>query len=119
MKAKIHLQKIQATTLIGFRNHEKKAKQPLIVDAVIEIDIHQIKKNDSIESSVDYSKIVQEIIRYIETSHFQLLESLTYFLANHLLTTFQIESVWLKVNKPLATSGLSDVSIEYFEKCCK
>lgn len=118
MQAKIHLKKIKVMTLIGVRSYEKKIKQPLLIDVNFELDINSSQENDCLDSTIDYSLFTQKIIEYVEDSTFHLLETLVANLADHLLTTFPINSIHLVIHKPNALKDLADVSIEYFKKGC-
>ncbi|MCH9632162.1 MAG: hypothetical protein S4CHLAM6_04910 [Chlamydiae bacterium] len=116
MLAKIHLKKLKANAIIGAYKIERDEKQPLVIQACIEVDIEEGTRTDDINSTVNYSKVAREIIKISEATEFNLLESFVVHLAKRILEKFEIISIKLIVEKPYATKGLSDISIEYFLK---
>ena len=116
MQAKIHIKDIKVDVIIGVHKIERREKQPLIIQACIEVDVQEAVNTDNINSAVNYAEVVQEIIDVSEATEFNLLESFAAHLAKKLLKKFKLISIGLIINKPFATKGISDISIECFLK---
>lgn len=114
MEAKIHLEQIKVNTTIGAHAIEQTRPQPLILDVSFTLNIQKAASTDRIEDTVNYSEMTKYIIEETQKTSFHLLESLASFLAQKILEKFPLINVHLKINKPLATKGLANISIEHF-----
>lgn len=118
MQVKVHLKQIKVNAIIGIKKKERQEKQPLIIDASFELDVQKSSLSDCIEDTVDYSLVAQTISRIASQTEFNLLETFLTQLAQQLFSHFHICNLHLIVQKPLATQGLAQVSMEYFQPSC-
>lgn len=108
----IKIQNIRAEALIGIYPQEREEKQPIIVDIEFATDAEKIANSDNIEAAVNYRSVSEHITQHIESSEYQLIETLAHQLATNVQTTFQIPWLRLTVQKPQAMSAENqDISI--------
>jgi len=98
---------------IGILEHERRAMQPLHVDAEIDVDITRSVDDDDIHSVLDYRRLREAIVEECTHSHVNLIETLTERVAARLLADFaEIRSVRLRISKPMAFSDCAAVGVE-------
>ena len=85
---------------LGILAHEKKAPQPIQVDAELNLGPQPLlPQNDDIHHVLDYRKVRQIIINECTAEHVNLLESLIGKLANRLLQLPSVLGVRVKIVK--------------------
>src|SRR4051812_5159431 len=100
---KILIKDLQVQGVIGIHPHERIAKQRLIVNLILLCDISACGRSDYIGDTVDYSKVVQKVLDYGETSQLLTLEAFATGVAKICLYDFDaIKEVTVKVDKPAA-----------------
>ena len=104
----------------GVLPEENTLGQKFLVSMEIEAKINQnlidASAFDKIESTIDYSKVCQDIKSFMENHTFKLIETATIGLAQMVMKEYnQVKSVKVKVKKPWAPIGLplDTVSFEY------
>jgi dihydroneopterin aldolase len=107
----IYIHSIKLPALIGCLPHEKKSPQTLIIDIDIIKDLKKAAQTDDIKHTINYANIVEEIQRFVQQSHFELIETLAEHLAQLLLTKYPIESVTLKIQKPEAIANVPNIGV--------
>ncbi|HXF57671.1 MAG TPA: dihydroneopterin aldolase [Actinomycetota bacterium] len=93
---------IRAQGRHGVNPEERVEPQEFVVDvdAWVEVEV------DSIEGTVDYRRIAEVVRRTVETTSFQLLESLARAVAEALLELEPVLQVDVAVHKPRAARSL-------------
>jgi dihydroneopterin aldolase len=100
---------------IGILEHERRATQPLHIDAEIDVDITRRVDDHDIHSVLDYRQIRDVIVAECTHSHVNLIETLTDQVAARLLADFpDIRAVRLRISKPMAFSDCAAVGVEIF-----
>jgi len=98
---------------IGILEHERRATQPLHVDAEIDVDITRPVDDHDIHSVLDYRRLREAIVAECTHSHVNLIETLTEQVAARLLADFkEIRTVKLRISKPMAFSDCAAVGVE-------
>lgn len=106
------MDEIRISNLVIFARHgvyeeEAVLGQKFVVSAVLETDIRKPGLSDSLDQTVNYGEVSQEITRFMTQNRFQLIEACVEQLAEHLLFTFPfIRRVTLEIQKPWAPVGL-------------
>ena len=111
MKDKIYIKNLVIETIIGIFDWEREVKQKVSIDMEFEFDCTKAAKNDSIEDTLNYKDITKRVIKYVEESQFQLIETLAENIANLIKSEFGVERVKLRVSKPGALRFSDDVGI--------
>ncbi|SPU48969.1 dihydroneopterin aldolase [Bordetella trematum] len=98
---------------IGILEHERRATQPLHVDAEFDIDITRNVDDQDIHSVLDYRRLREAIVQQCTQAHVNLIETLSEQVAERLLTDFaEIRALRLRISKPMAFSDCNAVGVE-------
>ena len=110
------MDEIRITDLTVFANHgvyeeEAVLGQKFLISAVMEADIRKPGLTDSLDNTINYGEVSQEITRFLTKNRFQLIEACAEQLAEHLLftcplirrITLEIKKPWAPVHLPLDT----------------
>ena len=76
------------------------------------MDITEASKDDDVEKTINYSALSEDIIQFIDDSSYGTIEALIEALADKILKNFDIESVWLRIEKPNAVPQADSVGVE-------
>ncbi len=98
----IHIQGIEAEVHIGVSPQERAFPQPLKLSLTLGTSFTAAVLWDDLTKTIDYAEISKFVIHFIETSHFNLLETLAEKLSESLFLTFSIETLKLVIDKPKA-----------------
>jgi len=100
---------------IGILEHERRATQPLHIDAEIDVDIQRQVDDHDIHTVLDYRQIREAIVEECTQAHVNLIETLTEQVADRLLRDFaEIRAVRIRISKPMAFSDCAAVGVETF-----
>ena len=98
---------------IGILEHERRATQPLHIDAEIDVDIRHTVDDHDIHSVLDYRALREAIVQECTHTHVNLIETLTEQVAARLLADFEdIRAIRLRISKPMAFSDCAAVGVE-------
>jgi len=111
MKDIIYIRNLRVQAIIGIFGWERKVRQEVSIDLEISFDCKKAAKTDAIESTIDYKAITKGIIAYVESSSFQLQESLAEGIASLVKEKYGVESLKLRVSKPGALRHADDVGV--------
>lgn len=108
---RVFIENLTVETVIGIFDWEREIRQAVSLDLEMEFDIRKAAASDSIEDTLDYKAVSKRLIRFIEKSEFQLVESLAENCASIVLQEFPVRSLKLKLSKPGAVRGSSAVGV--------
>jgi len=108
---KIFLNDLHIDTIIGIYDWERETLQTLSFDLEMDWDIRQAAKSDDITDTLDYGAVANTIVKFVEASRYQLIETLAEDLAALLLNTFPIPALKLTLSKPVALHGQNTARI--------
>nr|VFJ53408.1 MAG: dihydroneopterin aldolase [Candidatus Kentron sp. DK] len=107
----IYLHGLQISTTIGLFPWERQIKQTVIFDLDMSGDVQKAAESDRIEDTIDYKAIAKRIIEFVESSKFQLVETLAEKVAEIVIKEFQVGWVRLRANKIGAIRSARDVGV--------
>ncbi len=107
----IFLGKLEASTIIGIYDWERKTKQSIVLDIEMAFDIKKAAETDDIIHTLDYKAVSERIVSFVEQSDYYLVEKLIEEIAKVLLTEFNTSWVKITLNKIGAISRAKDVGI--------
>lgn len=84
---------------IGVSEKERKQKQPLLVTIEVEHETDYGHFKDSLDSTIDYGSIRNEIKNIARTSEFKLIESFALKIARFIKENYRVRSVSVTVKK--------------------
>lgn len=108
---KIFLNDLKIDTIIGIYDWERETLQTLSFDLEMDWDIRKAASSDQIDDTLDYGTIAQTIVSFVETSSYQLIETLAEDLCALLLKDFPIPKIKLTLSKPVALHGQNTAKI--------
>lgn len=108
---KVFIRNLTADAIIGIYDFERVTKQPIIITLEMEHDNKKPASTEDILDALDYEKISNSVKELIETSSFQLVETLAETIAQHILTNYSTKKLTLELNKPKAIAFAESVGI--------
>lgn len=102
------MDEIRITDLTVFARHgvyeeEAVLGQKFLISAVLETDIRKPGLSDSLDNTINYGEVSQDITRFLTENRFQLIEACAEQLAEYLLFTYPlIRRITLEIKKPWA-----------------
>ena len=108
---RVFVENLTVETVIGIFDWEREIRQAVSLDLEMEFDIRQAALTDSIDDTLDYKAVSKRLIRFIEQSEFQLVETLAEKCAAIVLAEFPVRHLRLKLSKPGAVRGSSAVGV--------
>lgn len=107
----IFLNDLRVDTVIGIYDWERRIKQAVIFDFEMGTDIRKAAASDTIEDTLNYKAVAKRVIEFVETSEFQLVETLAERVAQLILEEFNVPWLRLKLNKVGAVRYARDVGV--------
>lgn len=107
----IYLSQLKIETIIGIYDWEREIKQIVCINLEMGADIRKAARTDSIQDTLDYKAVAKRIISFVETSEFQLVETMAEKITEIVMIEFHVRWVKLRVAKPGAITGAQDVGI--------
>lgn len=108
---RIFLRGLEIECIIGFIDWERRIKQTVTLDVELPVDCRHAARTDAVADTLDYKKVAKRIIAFVETTQYQLVESLAEHTARLVLEEFGVEWIRLSISKPGAIRGSRDVGV--------
>ena len=111
----IFISELKVDAIIGIYDWERENTQPLIFDVEMETDIKKSAGSDSIDDTVCYKTVSDEIIALTLQNKFELVESLAEDICQSILKKHTgVSAIKLTVSKPNAVEQTKTVGITIF-----
>jgi dihydroneopterin aldolase len=107
----VFIEDLRVQTVIGVFDWEREIRQTVSIDLEMAYDIRKAAASDDIKDALDYKAVSKRLIRFIEDSEFQLVESLAERCAAIVLAEFPVRWLRIKLGKPGAVRGSSAVGV--------
>ena len=107
----IYLSDLEIQTIIGIYDWERETKQTVSISLEMATDIKQAAEHDHIDYTLNYKDVAKRLIKFVEESDFQLVETMAEQITEIILNEFEVPWVKLKLSKPGAIRGAKDVGI--------
>ena len=112
----IRITNLRLRTIIGANDWERHIKQDLIINVTLDFDATKAAKSDNLKDTVDYKALTKKIIKTVEASSYQLLESLGTVLLNIILEDRKVKEATVRIDKPGALRFAKSVSVTLTSK---
>ncbi len=113
MNDRIHIRDLSVRCIIGIYPIERRNKQDIIVNVVLEIDsVAPAARSDDIADAVDYKNIKQDLVDLVEKSSFNLIETLAERCAEICLRPAKVRRATVTIDKPGALRFTRSVAVE-------
>ncbi len=107
----VYIRNLEIETVIGVFDWEREIRQVVSIDLEMRTDVRKAAATDRIEDAVDYKAIGKRVIAFTTDSEFGLVETLAERIAEIVLQEFGVGWLRLRVSKPGALRGASDVGV--------
>lgn len=108
---RVFIEGLSVITTIGDYDWEKNIKQKLLLDIEMAWHNQQAGLSDDVNFCLDYAKVSQVIIDYIQSRKFNLIERVAEEIANIIIHDFSVPWVRIKVSKPTAILSAQNVGV--------
>ena len=108
---RIFLHGLTTECIIGFIDWERRVKQTVVLDIELPVDCRRAAQSDDVADTLDYKKVAKRVLAFVESSQFQLVETLAHRLALVILAEFELPWVRISLNKPGAIRHSRDVGV--------
>lgn len=102
---------LQFRCIIGVDAEERRDKQDVVAQIVLEADLSRASRSDDIADTVNYKEIKRRILRMAEGSAFYLIEALAQSIADICLENRRVQRVEVVVEKPGALRFARTVAV--------
>lgn len=109
---RVFVKGLRVEAAIGIYDHEHGRTQPLIIDAVFDLDLHDIQ---GLKDTLNYELVGQIAREFIDRGHIKLVETLAEDMARTLVALPHVRRVEVSVIKPeaLADADQAGVCVVY------
>jgi dihydroneopterin aldolase len=108
---RVFIEDLRIETVIGVYDWEREIRQTIGLDLEMAFDIRKAAASDQIDDTLDYKAVAKRLIQFVESSKFQLVETLAERCADIVLKEFPVSWLQLKLRKPGAVRGSSAVGV--------
>lgn len=109
---KIHIRDLLLRCVLGVYEREREDRQDVQLNITLYADLKSACRKDSIEETVDYKAIKQQVMALVEGSSFRLVEGLAQAVADKCLEHPRVERVKVVVDKPGALRFARSAAVE-------
>ena len=111
-KRKILIKDLVLKMLVGIHNFEKKKKQRVRFNLVINIDQNLVPNDKDLKSIVNYEQVIKTIMKITSRKHYPLLETLAEKIFDKLFENMRIKKILLRIEKLDVIKNTTSVGIE-------
>lgn len=108
----VYIEDLRLKAIVGTNDWERKKQQDIIINIFFRYDATEAAENDAIEAAVDYKALKREVITFVESSGFFLLERLCRDILNLILEKERVQWARVRIDKPNALRYAKSVAVE-------
>ncbi len=97
---KIFIRDLALRCIIGIFPEERREKQDVVINVEMHTDLRAAGRSDDLKDTVNYKSIKKAILKLVESSSFQLIESLAERIADIALAQEKVKQVVVTIDKP-------------------
>ncbi len=109
---RLYIRDLGLRCIIGVYEEERRERQDIILNIVLEGDFSAAAKSDDIADAVNYKDIKKSVIKMVESSQYRLIESLADQVVRLCLQHPKVQQVTVTVDKPGALRFARSVAYE-------
>jgi len=107
----VFIEDLRIETIIGIYDWERTTRQIVALDIEMAFDNTRPAASDRIADTLDYKRVSKRLVAFVETSSFELVETLAERCAEIVLREFGVNWLRLKLSKPGAVSAAKNVGV--------
>ena len=111
-KRKVLIKDLVLNMFVGIHNFEKKKKQRVKFNLVININQNLVPNDKDLKSIVNYEQVIKVINKIIARKHYTLLETLAEKIFDKLFENMRIKKILLRIEKLDVIKNTTSVGIE-------
>jgi len=109
---RIFIRDLALRCIIGIYPDERREKQDIVINIEMQCDLRKAGRSDDLNDTVDYKTIKKAILKLVEKSGFQLIESLAENIADIALADDKVQQVVVTIDKPGALRFAKSSAVE-------
>ena len=109
---RIFIRDLALRCIIGIYPEERREKQDVVINVEMHCDLRKAGRSDELSDTVDYKAIKKAILKLVEESGFQLIESLAESIADIALADDRIQQAVVTIDKPGALRFAKSSAVE-------
>lgn len=118
MTMTVRITNLRLRCIIGIYEWERNNPQDVVINMQIRYDAHRSQSSDSIHEALDYKVLAKKIISLVETSSFNLIETLAARVIELPFEDPRTKYASVRIDKPQALRFCDSVSIECEKSRC-
>ena len=107
---------LEIVASVGLLAHEQRYEQRIIVSVDLAVRDDYDGVSDRLGDVLDYGKVVDDIVRLVQSGHVNLIETLAERIATQCLSDARVERVQVRIEKPEILPSCRAVGIA-IERC--
>ena len=107
----VYIRDLRIDTIIGIFDWEREVRQTVSLDVEMAADISKAAETDDIQYALNYKSVAKRIIAFVESSEFQLVETMIEQIATIIREEFDVPWLRLRLSKPGALRQSQDVGL--------
>ena len=107
----VFISDLRIETVIGIYDWEREIRQVISIDLEMGADNRAPASTESIDDALNYKAVAKRLIAFVESSEFQLVETLAERIAEIVIGEFNVPWLRLKLSKPGAVTGSKAVGV--------
>lgn len=97
--ARIAIVDLEVRYCVGVTDEERAQPQRLLLTIEMNLDISVASHTDRVEKTINYQRVVDELLKYGEGRSWRLLEKLVSNIADRIMSEYEPESVFVEAKK--------------------
>lgn len=110
---RIYIRDLSARCIIGIYPDERREKQDVIINIVMEGDLSAAARSDAIEDTINYKLIKKSVLRMVQDSDFNLIETMASRVLDLCFADPKVQRATVTVDKPGALRFARSVAVEF------
>jgi len=107
----VYIRDLRIDTVVGIYEWERRIRQTVVLDLEMAADVRRPAATDNIDDALNYKAVAKRVVAFVESSQFQLVETLAERIAEIVMREFDVPWLRLQLNKQGALRGARDVGV--------
>lgn len=117
MRDYVFIEELKVDCVIGFAAWERMVEQTVVIDLRLGVDVVHAAQKDRVDpGDFDTKALSRKLKQFVAETKFQLIETLAQRVADLILTEFPVAWLELRLSKPGALRGASNVGVQIFRE---
>src|SRR6478752_2049114 len=97
--ARIAIVDLEVHYCVGVTDQERAKPQKLLLTVEMNLDFNAAAMTDRVEKTINYQRVADDLLQFGEGRSWRLLEKLVSNIADHVLSEYEPESVYVEAKK--------------------